>query len=82
MAFYELEPCGEQLADLRHGIATMVFANAHRDPKTRPNPFVPSDFIWWGSHAEAGKSADEPLLLEDSAAQAALIKATMFGKTN
>jgi hypothetical protein len=84
MGFYALEPCGERLADLRHGIATSVLANINRDSKQRPIPFAPADFIWWGSDTAGDSQAasEELVLLDDPAAQSALIKAAMFGKTH
>lgn len=45
MAYAELEPFGEERADLRAGIVAHVIANANRDPKTKPEPFKPSDFM-------------------------------------
>lgn len=45
MAYYELEPFGEERADLRSGIVASTVANAHRDPKRRRKPFRPLDFM-------------------------------------
>lgn len=45
MAFAELEPFGEERADLRSAIVAAVFANANRDRKKRPRPFAPADFM-------------------------------------
>ncbi len=45
MAFYQVEPWGEERADLRSGIVASTVANAHRDPKKRKRPFKPEDFI-------------------------------------
>lgn len=44
LAYYELEPFGEERADLRMGILASVFANANRDPK-KGRAFKPQDFI-------------------------------------
>jgi hypothetical protein len=43
MAFYSLDPWGEQRADLRHGISCALFAAAHTE-KGKPSP-KPSEFM-------------------------------------
>lgn len=43
--YAELEPFGEERADLRAGIIAAVIANANRDPKKRREPFTPRDFM-------------------------------------
>lgn len=45
MAYANLEPFGEERADLRAGIVASVIANANRDPKRQPKAFQPSDFM-------------------------------------
>ena len=45
MAYYELEPFGEERADLRSAIVASTVANAHRDPKRRRKAFRPLDFM-------------------------------------
>ncbi len=45
MAFYAIEPFGEQRADLRAAIVAMVMANATRDEKKRREPFSIDDFM-------------------------------------
>ena len=42
-AYAELEPFGEERADLRAGIMASVYANVHRDSK-RSKAYSPSDF--------------------------------------
>lgn len=44
-AYSELDPFGEQRADLRAGIIASTVANVHRDPAVRPQPWKPSDFM-------------------------------------
>ena len=44
-AYAAIEPFGEARADLRMGILASVIANANRDPKRKPDPFTPMDFI-------------------------------------
>lgn len=45
MRYYSEEPFGEERADLRSAIVACVIANANRDPKKRPRPFSPQDFM-------------------------------------
>ena len=45
MAFGQLEPFGEERADLRMGILAALIANVNRDPKKTPQPFTPQDFM-------------------------------------
>lgn len=78
MAFYELEPFGDEVADLRHGTAAALLANMNRNAETRPAPFMPHDFIHWGEGAR-NFEPDEPVLLDDPVAQSNLIRAAMFG---
>ncbi|HJV73171.1 MAG TPA: hypothetical protein VJ654_03030 [Noviherbaspirillum sp.] len=78
MAYYQLEPFGEQIADLRHGVATSVMANAHRDVKSRPEPYKAEEFIYW--HDAVPSEEGEPVLLDDPVAQGNLMRAALFGK--
>lgn len=75
MAFAGIEPFGEVAADQRHGLAVSVLANINRDPKKRPAPYVPRDFIPW---AEQAQVSDGPELLADPEAQSRLIKQKLF----
>lgn len=45
MAFDALEPFGEEVASWRAGIIAAVLANVNRNPKKRPQPFQPADFM-------------------------------------
>lgn len=45
MAYYRLEPFGENRQDFRHGILSALIANSNRDPKKQPKPYAPEDFI-------------------------------------
>lgn len=45
MAFAELEPFGEERADLRAGIVASTVAEVNRNPKKRKQPFTPQDFL-------------------------------------
>lgn len=44
IAFYQLEPWGEERADLRAGIVASTIANVNRSPK-RKKPYAPEDFM-------------------------------------
>ena len=45
IAFYQVEPFGPYVDDLRFGISSTLFANANRDPKARRQPFTLADFM-------------------------------------
>ena len=57
-AFYDLEPFGDRVADLRAGIGAATFANSQRSKDTEP--FKPIDFIPWM------KQPDDPDPVEPS----------------
>lgn len=50
LAYYELEPFGEQRADLRAALIASVIANAHRDPKKKP--YKAADFLLFPEKTE------------------------------
>jgi len=77
MAFYELEPFGDMIADLRHGTAAALLANINRDSKSRPEPYLAEDFIAWRS--EGQPEEEDSVLLEDPVAQSNLLRAALFG---
>ena len=76
-AYFELEPFGEGVADLRHGVATALQANVHYGSASQR--FQASEFITW-REAEGSGDEDEPVLLADPAAQGRLMRAALFGK--
>jgi hypothetical protein len=45
MAYAQLEPFGEERADLRMAILASLIANANRDPKKKSSPYEVSDFM-------------------------------------
>ena len=45
LAYYGLEPWGERVADMRHGIAVATLANINRNTDARPDAYMPEDFI-------------------------------------
>ena len=44
IAYYQLEPWGEERADLRAGIVASTIANVNRSAK-RTKPYTPRDFM-------------------------------------
>lgn len=40
-----MEPFGDRRMDLLIGLLCSVLANINRDPKTKPQPYKPEDFI-------------------------------------
>ena len=77
-AYYTLEPFGEEIADLRHGVATSVLANINRNGEARPEPYRAEDFIHWRDSGPVEEA--EPVLLGDPVAQSNLMRAALFGK--
>jgi Protein of unknown function (DUF4035) len=78
MAYYQIEPFGESIADMRHGIAVAMLANINRDTKKRPTPYKAEDFIYWRDTGQQDEV--EPVLLDDPVAQGNLMRAALFGK--
>lgn len=79
MAYYELEPFGELVADQRHGVASALLANINRSSKDRPEPYSSTDFIQWGDVGGTPEES-EPVLLADPVAHGQLMRAALFGK--
>lgn len=44
-AYYELEPWGTEVEDLRIATVLAMMANINRDPKKKSTPFTPDDFM-------------------------------------
>lgn len=44
-SYFQVEPFGEERADLRMGIIASTLANINRDAKARPEPYRPLDFM-------------------------------------
>ena len=79
MAYYGLEPWGETVADMRHGIAVATLANINRNTEARPEPYLPADFIPWMETNRQKPCDPGPILLDEPDAQTRLIKAAVFG---
>lgn len=71
MAYFNIEPFGERLADIRMGTLAATMANIHRDSK-RP-AFEPADFLPWH------KRESRPVLFDDPKAQARFLALELFG---
>ena len=79
LAYYGLEPWGEKVADLRHGIAVATLANINRNSEARPDAYLPADFIPWLESDRQKPEEKGPILLDEPGAQTRLIKAAVFG---
>lgn len=63
---FTLEPWGNEREDLRSGIVASTVANANRDPKKRPKPYTPDQFM----PKLAGPEPDDDELTDEEAAAA------------
>ena len=45
MAYARLEPFGQDRQDANAAAIQATLANVHRDPKSRPQPFTPDEFL-------------------------------------
>ena len=79
MAYYQIEPWGEKVADMRHGIAVATLANINRNVEAKPEPYFPTDFIPWLEQNRKTSRETGPVLLDEPGDQARLIKAAVFG---
>jgi hypothetical protein len=81
LAYYQIEPFGTEMDDLRAGVVAAAIYNVNRDVKKRADPFVPADVIpWMGG---LSKNAEpEPILLDDVVAQSNLMRAALFGQAS
>ncbi|MFM2465147.1 hypothetical protein P0D87_16005 [Paraburkholderia sp. RL17-368-BIF-A] len=73
MAYYNIEPFGDPIADVRMGMVASTMANIHRDPK-RP-AFEPADFIPWSNN----RRNTEPIVFDDPKDQAKFVALSVFG---
>lgn len=71
IAFYDLEPFGGQVDDLRAGLNPALTVNMNRDPKS--DPVTPLSFFPWSEKTEPQKPVE--LSPEETAK---LIKARIF----
>lgn len=59
IAYYGLEPWGEEPADARHGILASLIANSNRDASKHTQPYKPEDFMISKRLAAAQISSDD-----------------------
>ena len=61
MAFYNIEPFGDDIANFRQAMTTCMIANTHRDSKKKPTPFKIGDFMLGNNNIEKkpNMSADQ-----------------------
>ena len=45
MIYYKRYPFGPGAEDRRHALLLSLLANCHRDPKRKPSPFTPDEFL-------------------------------------
>lgn len=62
---YTLEPWGAEREDLRSGIVAATVANVNRDPKKRPRPYTPEQFM-----PQLGAIPDDDEVTDEEAALA------------
>lgn len=79
MAYYGLEPWGETVADMRHGIAVATLANINRNTEARPEPYFTRGFHSVDGNERQKPVEPGPILLDEPDAQTRLIKAAVFG---
>jgi len=60
IAYYLVEPFGDQRADLRNGVLAALIANVHRDPEKMADPFLPGDFILRLIDGASDKEPEDP----------------------
>lgn len=57
-ALWSISPWGQQRDDLRAGVIASTVANVHRDPKRRPTPFRPLDFMPFDERDDRERNRD------------------------
>ena len=75
MAYYKVEPWGARMDDIRMGMIASTIANCNRDPKRKPDPFQPIDYIPWAQD----RPEPESVLFEDPDDQAQFVALQLFG---
>ena len=57
-ALWEIDPWGEQRADLRNALTTYVIAETKRNPRRKSTPYRPFDFMPYAQRDEHAKNRD------------------------
>jgi len=55
--YAELEPFGEERADMRSALIASILANVNRDPKKKTSPYTIGDFMLFPDERSSRKSA-------------------------
>lgn len=74
MAYYQVEPFGQERDNLHAGIIASVFANANRDRKKQKKPFTIKDFMLSFKKDKPKKSPEQMLQFVE------MLNAAMGGK--
>lgn len=72
MAYYQLEPFGEEPADVHAATIATLIANANRNSKKQPKPFRVQDFLLSETAKQSGPKTPDQLLAIAEIANAAL----------
>ena len=78
MAWERIEPFGSLHFEMVIGQVCATFANLHRDPAKRPEPYLPRDFMAPLDRALADAPPAEPIFVEDPKALSDLIRKHVF----
>jgi hypothetical protein len=81
LGYYQIEPFGARIDDLRAGVIAAATYNVHRDVKKFPKALGPVDVIGWLDGLGGQKPEEvDPIVLDDPVAQTNLLRASLFGK--
>lgn len=61
MAYFEVEPWGEERADVRSGLICSVLANLNRDNARNPRPYSALDFMPYVHHTQDGNITEQEI---------------------
>jgi hypothetical protein len=64
MAYHQLEPWGFEIDSFYTGVIASTIANVNRDPKKKPQPFTPQDFMLKTEKPETPAEVGKRLLRE------------------
>jgi len=64
--YYNQEPWGERMADMRGGQLCSLIANCNRDTSVKPEPFSPMDFMFLVEPEREQELSDQDVDLEIS----------------
>lgn len=79
IAYYRLEPWGEERADLRAGIVASTIANVHRNPKKQRQPYEAVQFMPDFAGERKQRKKERVLTADESVAAVELLLASGWG---